>query len=60
VNGCELGCDTLFSDCLKPSSCSAAAAQFWRCATDEAVITCNDNAVRIVGCDASALAVCDK
>jgi len=60
VNDCDLGCETLFSNCLVPSSCSEAAGRFWQCATEQAVISCEDNAVRIVGCDASDLAVCDK
>ncbi len=58
VNGCELGCDTLFTTCLTPSSCSEAAAAFWRCAVNEAVITCEDNSVHVQGCDASLLDVC--
>ncbi|NUP08323.1 MAG: hypothetical protein HOW73_19910 [Polyangiaceae bacterium] len=59
VNDCELGCDTLFSHCLKPSSCDAAAAAFWRCVTEDAVMSCVDNAVRIERCDASALGLCN-
>lgn len=58
VNGCELGCDTLFSECVAPSSCDQAAATFWRCVTEEAVMSCVDNAVRIERCDASALGLC--
>ena len=34
------------------------AATFWRCVTEEAVMSCVDNAVRIERCDASALGLC--
>lgn len=60
VNGCELGCDTLFSSCLRPSTCDAAAAAFWRCVTEDAVLSCVDNAVRVERCDATALGLCQK
>ncbi|MFO0554769.1 MAG: hypothetical protein U0271_40705 [Polyangiaceae bacterium] len=59
INGCKLGCDTLFSKCEAPSSCSPAAAAFWQCATQTAVLSCVDNSVRIEGCDSTTLGVCD-
>jgi hypothetical protein len=60
VNDCELGCDTLFSSCLKPSNCDQAASRFWRCVTEDAVLSCDDNALVIEGCDGSALGLCEK
>lgn len=61
VNDCELGCDTLFSQCLKPTTCRPEAAAFWRCAEQQAVLSCVDNAVRIEGCDFSeGNLLCDK
>jgi hypothetical protein len=59
LNGCELGCETLFSECLPPTNCSNAAKAFWDCVTSEAVFSCRDNAVRVEGCDTSDLAFCD-
>jgi hypothetical protein len=59
INGCELGCDTLFSTCRTPSTCSPAAASFWRCVTENAVISCEDNAAHITGCDATAYGLCE-
>jgi hypothetical protein len=60
VNGCELGCSTLFTECLVPTSCSQAAAAYWQCATEHGVISCIDNAVRIEKCDSSAVEMCEK
>jgi len=57
INGCELGCDTVFSACLTPSSCGSVVG-LWDCIVNEAVITCDDNTVRIEGCDASTLGLC--
>lgn len=59
INGCELGCETLFSACLTPSTCGSAVA-LWDCINQDGVITCDDNAVRVVGCDTDALAACKK
>lgn len=58
INGCELGCDTFFSQCLVPSACSAPAAAYWECVAAQGVMTCGDNALRITNCDASELALC--
>ena len=58
VNGCELGCETLFSECVPPTTCDQAAASFWQCVTEEAVLSCVDNAVRVERCDATALGLC--
>ena len=60
VNDCELGCDTLFSQCLKPTRCEPPAAAFWRCVEQQAVLSCVDNAVRIEGCDVSNNLFCEK
>lgn len=59
INDCALGCETLFSECLAPSSCSDAAKQYWDCVASSAVITCRDNAVQIEGCDPALLAFCE-
>jgi hypothetical protein len=58
INGCELGCDTLFSECLTPTTCGAAKA-VWDCLVDDAVFTCIDNAVHISGCDLGGFALCE-
>ena len=58
INGCELGCDTLFSECVTPSTCGAASA-VWDCLIDDAVFTCIDNAVHISGCDLGGFALCE-
>jgi len=60
ANGCELGCDTLFSQCLAPGACSAEAAGFWKCVVTEGVMTCEDNYVRVEGCDATTMGICNK
>lgn len=59
VNGCELGCSTLFTECLVPSNCSQDAGAFWQCATERGVISCLDNAVRIEGCAPKASVMCE-
>ena len=59
INGCKLGCETLFSECLAPSTCSSAAESYWDCVASSAVITCRDNAVQIEGCDPAQLAFCE-
>ncbi len=59
INGCKLGCETLFSECLQPSTCSATAESYWNCVASSAVITCRDNAVQIEGCDTAELAFCE-
>ena len=59
INGCELGCDTLFSECVPPTSCSDAAKSFWDCVASDAVFSCRDNAVRVEGCDTNKLAFCE-
>ncbi len=60
VNGCELGCDTVFSACLAPSGCGADGSSFWSCVAEDAVITCEENVVRVQGCDATELELCQK
>jgi hypothetical protein len=60
IHGCELGCDTLFSACRAPSSCSEGAGAFWQCVVNDAVLTCIDNAVRVERCEVSQLGICDK
>jgi hypothetical protein len=60
TNGCELGCDTLFSTCLAPTECSSDAAAFWKCIVTEGVMTCEDNYVRVEGCDGSKMSLCTK
>ncbi len=60
ANGCELGCDTLFSACVSPGECSPEATSFWKCVVTQGVITCEDNAVRVEGCDGTMMGVCEK
>lgn len=60
TNGCELGCDTLFSECLAPQGCSPEASAFWNCIVTDAVLTCQDNFVRAEGCDSTSMGVCSK
>jgi hypothetical protein len=59
ANGCELGCDTLFSQCLTPGQCDAGAAAFWKCVVTEGVMTCEDNYVRVEGCDGTSMGLCE-
>ena len=59
INGCGHGCDTLFSQCKTPSKCGPTAASFWQCVTEDAVITCDADGARVVGCDASEYGVCE-
>ncbi|HTJ82977.1 MAG TPA: hypothetical protein VL400_14755 [Polyangiaceae bacterium] len=58
INGCPLGCDTLFSQCKTPTTCDPAAAAFWQCVTEDAVIDCNADGARITGCDVSEYGLC--
>jgi hypothetical protein len=60
INGCELGCDTLFSECVESSTCDATATSFWGCIVNEAVITCDDNVARVEGCDLNELSLCSE
>jgi hypothetical protein len=61
INGCELGCDTLFSECLPATTCSQTAAAFWNCVANDAVLSCRDNSVRVEGCTpvSGEFAVCE-
>jgi hypothetical protein len=59
IHGCELGCETLASSCERPSSCDPVASAFWSCVVGRAVIGCEDGAVTVEGCDATAYGLCE-
>lgn len=52
VNGCDLGCDVLTSECVpSDDTCDEAASRFWSCVIGEGVMSCDDGALRIQGCE---------
>ena len=59
IHGCELGCDTFFSACETPVSCDPETAGLWECITQRGVFECNDNTLRVTGCEPTALGVCE-
>jgi len=59
IHGCARDCATVASECVAPSSCDAAGYRFWACAAGRAVISCEDDAVLVEGCEDDPPASCE-